>query len=463
MTKEELRAAAGQLVNLHRRFAPHFGRKEPQEHSLEYLQGLLAGQGRKSVEPIALLFGKPSEEGISQKQVVALQRFLTFSPWQATAVHKELQAVFAEKLMPSVADWPLGVVGVLDESAMVKKGSKSAGVSRQYCGRLGKVENCQVGVYLVGVTPAGTALLDQQLFLPKKWAGDKNRRQEAHVPKEIKFRTKPQIGVALLRRILSNRLVTFDGITADDLYGRSGEFLDELEALNMRYLVEVPCHTTVRIVGPNGKVRVDRSPAGRARWVKKVAARLPPEAWQALQLREGAQGPLVFEFARLRVETVRHRQRGPVRWLVIRRSLEAKPEIKYYLSNAAAEMPLNPMALVTGTRMRVEEFFEEGKSYLGMAQYEARAWSSWHHHMSLVALAHLFVTLTRMTLRKNTSELTLDMAIRLLRASLPQPKLSMEAAIAIVKYHITRNGTAKKSHRKIWEKNHKKIKYKVLL
>jgi SRSO17 transposase len=408
MTPDELRAAARELVGMHERFAPLFGRKEPRAQSLVYLNGLLSGQERKSAEPMALAFGQPDDDGIGQNQVLALQRFLTYSPWQASAVQREIQAVFAERLMPSVANWPIGTVGVIDESGFAKKGTASVGVERQYCGRLGKVDNCQVGVYLVGVTPAGTALLDQQLYLPKSWAKDKKRREQCAVPKDIQFRTKPQLGIDLLRRTRANGLVNFDWIIADEAYGDNGAFLDDLEADQQRYLMEVPVTTTVWTVDPKNSVpphrgrgrRPSRPRRDHVLTVKEVAARLPATAWQALQLREGAVGPLVFEFARVRVWAVRHRKPGPAVWLLLRRSLGPNPEVKYYVSNAEEELALAPMALVTGTRIRVEEFFQDGKSYLGMAQYEARAWSSWHHHMSLVGLAHLLVTTTALGLKK---------------------------------------------------------------
>jgi SRSO17 transposase len=413
MTSNELRAAAGELVRLHQRFAPLFGRKEPRSQSLIYLQGLLLAPGRKSAEPMALIFGEPEEDGISQNQVLALQRFLTSSPWDFRGIHREIQAVFTEELMPSAKEWPIGVVGVIDESGFVKQGTHSVGVQRQYCGRVGKKENCQVGVFLVGVTPAGSALLEQQLYLPKTWANDAERREETSVPEDITFQTKPQIGIELLRRTRRHGLVKFDWITADELYGHNGDFLDELDKLQQRYVVEVPVNTTVWTVDPQTQVPAHegrcgpvatRPPRDRAREcvrsVREIAQNLPPSAWQCLQLRPGAKGPLVFAFARVRVWAVRHRRPGPGCWLLLRRSLEADGEVKYYISNAAVEETLETMALVTGTRYRVEEYFEDGKGYLGMAQYEARAWSSWHHHMSLVALAHLFVTLTRLRLKK---------------------------------------------------------------
>jgi SRSO17 transposase len=413
MTTNELRAAAGELVHLHERFAPFFGRKEAQLQSMIYLHGLLLTPGRKSAEPMALLFGEPEEHGISQNQVLALQRFLTYSPWDFRGIQREIQAVFAADMVPSTADWPIGTVGVIDESGFVKQGTHSVGVQRQYCGRVGKKENCQVGVFLVGVTPAGSALLEHQLYLPEEWASDAKRREETSVPEEIVFQTKPQIGIELLQRTQSNGLVKFDWITADEFYGRNGDFLDALEGRQQRYVVEVPINTTVWTVDPQTQVPPHEGRRGCAatmpprlaaqehvRSVRDIAQNLPPSAWQVLQLRPGAKGPLAFAFARVRVWAVRHRHPGPACWLLLRRSLEADGEVKYYISNAIADEPLETMALVTGTRYRVEEYFEEGKGYLGMAQYEARAWSSWHHHMSLVALAHLFVTLTRIRLKK---------------------------------------------------------------
>jgi SRSO17 transposase len=185
--------------------------------------------------------------------------------------------------------------------------------------------------------------------------------------------------------------------------------LDALEADQQRYVVEVPTNTTVWTVDPQTQVPPysgygrppSRTRRDDVRSVQAVAAQLPADAWQAMQLRQGTIRPLIFEFARVRVWAVRHRKPGPPVWLLLRRSLESNAEVKYYLGNADEQTPLEVMALATGVRIRVEEFLQEGKSYLGMAQYEARAWSSWHHHMSLVALAHWFVLENRLLLKKN--------------------------------------------------------------
>jgi SRSO17 transposase len=337
----ELRAAAVRLVNLHGRFADCFGRREPREHALGYLRGLLLGTGRKSVEPMALMFGgtSPDQAEIEQSVALAWQRFLTSSPWEAQDVQRKIQAVFNEEFVRTAAGSPLGTVGVIDGSSFVKRGTESVGVQRQWCGRLGKKENCQVGVFLLGATPAGSILLDHQLYLPEEWAADAARRKKTRVPAEITFQTKPQIAAALLAR----SCVHFDWLTADAEFGRDGDLLDALEANHQRYLLEVPANTTV---WPDEPMR--QTPDEMVWQVSQLAQTLPATSWHVIQLREGANGPLVFEFARLRVWSVRHRHAGPRGWLLIRRSLAPQPEVKYYLSNAAVDVPLKTMALATG-------------------------------------------------------------------------------------------------------------------
>jgi SRSO17 transposase len=394
---------------------------------------------------MALVFAEPSGPEIQQSNALAWQRFITVSPWEAQAVQQEIQAVFNEKFVPTASGWPIGTVGVIDGSGFVKHGPHSVGVQRQWCGRVGKKENCQVGVFLLGVTPTGTALLDHQLYLPEEWAADAARRKKTRVPPEVTLQTKPQIAAALLARCSTR----FDWVIADEEFGRDGNLLDALESRGQRYLMEIPANTTVWVDRP-----MHETPHAYVWPVDLLAKGLPATAWQVITLREGAKGPLAFEFARLRVWSVRHRHAGPALWLLIRRSLERVPEVKYYLSNAEIETPLKTMALATGARCRVEEFFEDGKTHLGMAQYEARSWTSWHHHMSLVALAHLYVTQTRRDLNRTVPELTLDMALRLIRSALPKPHLSLEDAEDLVEYYLDRNDQAKTSHRKTWLAKH---------
>jgi SRSO17 transposase len=458
MTPDDVRAAAERLTQFHGRFAPLFGKDEAQNHAQTYVKGLMTCPERKSVEPIALLVG--------DGRVSALQKFLNSAPWDHEDVQAEIQAVFTDDLAPRAAAHAVGVVGVIDESAFTKKGTHSAGVGRQHNGRLGKEDNCQVGVFLIGVAPDGVALWDHQLFLPESWCEDseagQKRRAQAHIPETIGFQTKPEIAVGLVRRTAALDVVPLDWITTDELYGRGGEFLDEMEELEQRYVVEVPVNTTVWTKDPagcippySGRGIVPTQPSrDSVLSVKEVAESLGSAAWQTLCVGQGAKGPLCYEFAAVRVWAVRHGKAGPPIWLLVRRSLEETPEVKYYVSNGDETTPLEVLAQVACTRHRVEEFLEDAKTYLGMTQYETRSWIGWHHHMSLVAMAHLFITLTRLDLQKETPELTLDRVVRLLWSAIGVPKLSVEAAIRLVDYHINRNRIARNSHMKAWMLKH---------
>lgn len=473
MATDLVRACVRRLGRLHGRFEDAFGRCEARRHAVDYVRGLLLAEGRKSVEPMALRFtvtaaGKPP----TQNEVLTMQRFLTASPWEAGEVMRELQAVFAEEFAGAAKDSPIGVVGIIDESGFAKKGTESVGVQRQWCGRLGKEENCQVGVFLVGSTPAATLLLDHQLYLPQTWAGDARRRKKTRVPPKLEFLTKPQIAAELLRRTRAAGKVQFDWVTADEAYGSNGMFLDALEADEQRYVVEVPVSTTVWTIDPAMQVPTKGPGPGRptsqplrdgVTTVCQTIAALDESAWTNLCLREGAKGPVTFAFARVRVWAVRHRKAGPPIWLVARKSLTDPREVKYYVSNADETTPLATLALVGGQRWRVEEFFLEAKSELGLAHYEARSWTSWHHHVALVALAHLYLVQTKQDLKRDVPELTLPMAIRLVKAALEQPTLTVETAERLTEYHLARNQIAKKSHRKSWLKRHKDIQAKPLL
>jgi len=404
MTPDDVRAAAERLVDFHERFAPLFGKEQAQLHAYDYLKGLMVCPDRKSIEPIALLVGHGDVSG--------LQKFVGAAPWANDDVMAEAQALVADELVPSAAGSPIGTVGVIDESAFTKKGSHSAGVERQHNGRLGKEDNCQVGVFLIAVTPAGQALLDHRLFLPESWCAPtrpaKQRRQAAHIPDDVSFRTQPQLAAELVRNVAVLGQVELDWVVGDSEYGRAGHLLDELELLGQRYVLAVPKTSVFWTADPaesipaySGRGRKPTAPRrDAAGTVVEIAQELPASAWTALQVREGAVGPLVFEFTAVRVWGLRHRKPGPPSWLLIRRSLDAQPELKYYVSNADAETPLSTLALVACTRCRVEEFLEDCKSYLGMTQYETRSYVGWHHHMTLVGLAHLFVTLVQNRLKK---------------------------------------------------------------
>ena len=219
MTRDKVRAAARNVSAYFGSFRSLFGRREAQAHAEVYLKGLLSCMRRKTCEAIAMRFAK-TKDGVpcAEKEVIAMQSFITQGKWPADRAMREVQAAFAKELLPSCRKWSIGLVGVLDESGFEKSGTESVGVARQYCGRLGKVDNCQVGVYLVGVTPDGTCPLDQQLFLPEAWIKDETRRRNTQVPKEITYQSKPEIAAEMIRRTHQAGHVKLDWITGDSLY-----------------------------------------------------------------------------------------------------------------------------------------------------------------------------------------------------------------------------------------------------
>ncbi len=267
------------------------------------------------------------------------------------------------------------IVGVVDESGFAKKGDHSAGVARQYNGRLGKEDNCQVGSIWSPWHPMAPPV-DHQFYLPESWCEDNEHAGNAgpsHIPETIAFQTKPEIAGAMILHMEIAGLVALDLITADEEYGRNGDFLDELETLGKRYVVEVPVNTSVWTEDPAGASRPTRARAGcrpsRAGLgqVGQVVASWEETTWRRLYVGEGARGPLWYEFAAVRVLAVPHGEAGRPIWLLARRSLDEKPEIKYYVSNAEATTPLEVLARVACKRHKVEEFFEDSKGYLGMA------------------------------------------------------------------------------------------------
>jgi SRSO17 transposase len=396
MTEDDVRAAADRLARFHERVAPLFGRERARDHASTSVKGLMVCPERKSIEPIALSVG--------DGQVSALQKFLNIAPWDHGDVQAEIQSRFADELVPTAAGSPVGVVGVVDESGFAKKGDHSAGAARQDNGRLGKEDNGQVGVFLVGVTPGGAALPDQRLYLPEGWCEATEaclgRREKVHIPEAVAFQTEPEIAAGPVRQAVASDVVGLGRVTADEEYGRDGDFLDAVERLGLRSVVEVPVSTTAWAGDPaacappyGGRGRVPTRPSRDA--VAPVAAGLGRGSWRPPKVRDGAKGPPAFEFAGVRAWAVRPGAAGPPVWLPVRRSPEPTPEVKDSVSNADPATPLGVPAEVARARRAIADYLEDAKSSPGMAQDETRSCVGWHHHMSPAAMAHLFITLTR--------------------------------------------------------------------
>jgi len=377
-----VRGCQGRLTRFLERYLPRFYRQEQRQNASIVIEGLLSGLPRKTCEPIA------NEHAVHRKPI---QSFVGCSTWDDEAVMAELRRHVNEQLGDADA------VLVLDPSAFAKKGSESCGVQRQWCGRLGKIENSQVGVFLCYASPKGHAPLDRRLYLPQEWAGYAPRRKKCHVPEEVLFQEKWRIGLAMVDRCRKEGLA-HGWVGGDDELGRASAFRAALRARHERYVLDVPCNTRIRDLEARRPPR--KAGRGRQRKVPFVPvgqwlARQPPSAWRKLTLRPGSKGPLEVEALQRRVQT--HDEQGHVgpqeRLLVVRSVVAGQVKTDYSLSNAGAEVSLEELARARGQRHRIEQMLEEGKQEAGLGHYEVRSWVGWHHHMTLSLLALWFLVL----------------------------------------------------------------------
>src|SRR4051794_6841663 len=358
----EAKGWARALDELMGRLAPRFGRVEPRRRALAYLRGLLAPVERKNGWRLAEAAGDRTPDG--------MQDFLSRMRWDADAVRDDLRAYVVEHLGDP------GAVLVLDETGFVKKGAKSAGVQRQYSGTAGRVENCQVGVFLGYASRHGRALIDRALYLPEGWAGDADRRAEAGVPAEVTFTTKPKLGLLMLGRALDAG-VPCSWVTGDSVYGADRALRRRIEARGgLGYVLAV---TSGQHLG--------------GRRVDDWAAGVPPEGWCRLSAGEGAKGPRLHDWA-----YTPYRGGAPLGWekgLLVRRKLDEPDELAFYLALAPEGTALADLVRVAGTRWTIESCFEAAKGEVGLDEYEVRSWTGWHRHVTLAMLAHAYLAAVR--------------------------------------------------------------------
>jgi SRSO17 transposase len=280
---------------------------------------------------------------------------------------------------------------VLDPSSFAKSGSDSCGVQRQWCGRLGKIDNCQNGVFLGYVSSAGQALVDRQLYLPKEWADDPARREKTHVPESVQFQETWRIGLELLDR--STPALTFAWVAGDDEFGRCSAFRAELRRRRLQYVLDVPCNTLIRDLGETPKAGCQRPPWRR---VDAWAAAQPKSRWRRIDLGTGSKGPHIVRVLEAWVQTKDEDGRaGRRERLTVIRTVDREPRCWYTLSNASAEIPAAQVTAAHSRRHGAEELFGAGKGEVGLDHYEVRSWVGWHHHMTLSLLALWFLQLDR--------------------------------------------------------------------
>jgi len=429
------------------RFARFFQRREQREWGFKYLQGRLLDGGKHYTQPLARRLG--------EKNVRAMQNFVGASPWDDQAVQEEHQQTVQETLGE-----PEGLV-IMDGTGFPRKGSESAGVARQYCNETGKVDNCQVGLFLTYASTRGYALLDRRLYLPQEWFSPEYaaRRERCGIPEDLPFRTHQGLAWEMLEGVYRRGVVTFRWVLGDEEFGCDTGLLDQIAGLGKWYFMEVPADTQVWLERPQTEVPAwqgrGRKPcrerlaaeAPLPQTVAEVAAGLPSQTWQCYTLHEGSKGPLVADVACVRVVAVRDGLPGPDVWLVIRQNV-LTGEMKYFLSNAPQDTPAAQLAGLSAARWPVEQGIEDCKDELKMNQYAMRSWRGWHHHMTLVMIAHLFLVTTQQALKEDAPALTVSQARLLLQAVLPKPVFDAEAALQTLRQIQRANHAAYLSHRR---------------
>ncbi len=372
----------GMLTRLERfvePFAALLVRSKQRKLAQQYVAGLASRVERKNVESIAYCHDQDRQ---------MLQKFIGQYSWD----HRPLVGELARQVAASLGR--ADAVLVFDPSAFAKKGTESVGVKRQWCGRLGKIENCQVGVYLGYVSTEEHALVDMRLYLPKDWARSKARRLKAGVPRDVKFRTRHELALEMLQEHAA--ALPHAWVAGDDEMGKVPEFRGKLAMRGEHYLLAVPSNTLVRDLEAappaySGHGRRPKSPWQR---VDRWCAALAQNAWTTIDVRDGEKGPLVVEAVKIRVRAKTVPGDGYDEMLIVIRERQADGSLKhdYYLSNAPPETSLAEFCRVAKAAHRIEECLHRAKSEAGLADYEVRTWRGWHHHQTLSLLATWFLT-----------------------------------------------------------------------
>lgn len=414
----------------------------------KYLHGQLGSRTKGNLTHLV--------RAVPQTNGQELHHFVANSPWDDERVREQLQVDLNAVLGVEAEKW-----GILDESGFPKQGKRSVGVKRQYCGRLGKVDNCQVGVYIGVATYGGwCSLADVRLYLPEEWCDDAERRACAGIPDTVAFQTKAELGVEMLKEVQTHLPLAW--VNGDGFYGEQPVLLDKLEQEGLLYCFDIPCDTRVYLEPPTFHVPPRTHAKGptptriRATTecirVDHLASQLPLTAYQRVEVRESSRGPIVARVAARRV----WRQTGTAQevqevWLIIRRTLD-EPKTRYQFCNAEAQVAFMRLVQMSYGRYWVERSFEDGKAAVGLGAYEVRGWRGWQHHQTLCLLAMLFLLQLKRELGPHAPWLSLQDAKALLEVALPHQQVTPALVLQVLEEQHRARDSAKRSHTKMRRK-----------
>jgi SRSO17 transposase len=402
--KEDIEGFTNELKGFHENFSDCFSRSESRDNFHNYMVGQFSELERKSIEPIAL--------AVKDGNIRAMQHFVSDVIWDDDKILYKYRNMVTDDLGD-----PNGVL-ILDETGFIKKGDDSVGVGKQYCGSIGKVENCQVGVFAAYASPHGYSLLDKRLFIPEKWFSDDYaiRRKKCELPEDITFMSKAQLAAQMLQDIVEEKQIPFKWVVADSIYGNSPDFIKAVEQCpGIYYFISVPSDTHCWLTMPitrkkkykyKGQIREKRvleSTEKKPIDVATLAKSINNFFWYRRKVSEGTKGPIEYEFTKRRIILSKNGTPEKTVWLIMKRTIEKNPCYRYFLSNAPLSTRLPTFVWLSGLRWPIEQCFEEAKSELGMDHYEVRKYRGWNHHILTCMLAHFFLWHLKIRLGKKST------------------------------------------------------------
>jgi SRSO17 transposase len=446
LVSSDIKQAIDRFEQFHQRFAQYFATKtRTMAHTAkQYMQGQLQYERWGNMVQF--------EKVVPDSDHQSLQHFASNSPWADEPILDDVCKTVSER----IGDTEHGSIHI-DESGFPKQGDASVGVSRQHCGRLGKVDNCQVGVFLGYAANSHRMLLDKRLYLPEKWASDKKRRAKCGVPENIGFQTKAQLGLELIHKA-QERGIPFAWIGMDSHYGQQEWLLTALETQDSLYIADIPCDTRAWLELPKTRIPARKGNRGRKPTklkaeshpteVRQIASALEQSQWNRMYIRDTERGQLWSKLAFLRVYPVRNQLPGPETWLILRKD-EGEKKLKYQFCNAPSDTPLERLAEMSHSRYWIERAIQDAKGEAGLADYELRSWRGWHHHMTMTILAMLFLVELQLDWQPKAPNLTIQDVREILEVILPKRDMTPDEILKIIQQkHKAKLSARRSKHRK---------------
>jgi len=446
LVASDIEQAIERFDQFHKRFAHYFATKTRTmaHRAKQYMQGQLQYQDLGNMVQF--------EKIVPDSDHQSLQHFASNSPWEDEPILDDVCKTVSER----IGEAEHGSIHI-DESGFPKQGDDSVGVSRQHCGRLGKVDNCQVGVFLGYAANNHRILLDKRLYLPEKWASDEKRREKCGVPENIEFQTKAQLGLELIHKA-QERGIPFAWIGMDSHYGQQEWLLTALETQESLYIADIPCDTRVWLELPETRVPARKGNRGRKPTklkadsqpteARQIASALEQSQWTRMYIRDTERGELWSWLAFLRVYPVRDQLPGPETWLILRKD-EGEKKLKYQFCNAPSDTPLERLAEMSHSRYWIERAIQDAKGEAGLADYELRGWRGWHHHMTMTILAMLFLLELQLDWKPKAPNITIQDVREILEVILPKREMTPEEILKIIlQKHKARLSARRSKHRK---------------